>query len=82
MKRHRGRGAGSGTEVLNNSDNSRLSLWIKVTGAITAHSENSRRYRYTGQPEKSRVTIKIDLDSLTTADPKLTRSSEDPDSLT
>lgn len=64
----------AGEKYLITPENSKIEfLGSKVTGSHNgSFGKFSGNIDYLGQPEKSRVTIAIDLDSLTADDPKLT----------
>ncbi len=64
----------AGEKYLITPDNSKIEfVGSKVTGSHNGSFEKfSGAIDYLGQPEKSRVTITIDLDSLKADDPKLT----------
>ncbi len=70
-----------GEKYLINPDNSKIEfVGSKVTGSHNgSFGKFSGAIDYLGQPEKSRVTFKIDLDSLTADDPKLTAHLKTPD---
>jgi polyisoprenoid-binding protein YceI len=64
----------AGEKYLITPENSKIEfVGSKVTGSHNgSFGKFSGAIDYLGQPERSRVTITIDLDSLTTDDPKLT----------
>ncbi len=64
-----------------NPENSKIEfVGSKVTGSHNgSFGKFSGAIDYAGQPEKSRVNIAIDLDSLTTDDPNLTAHLKTPD---
>ncbi|MFN2510777.1 MAG: YceI family protein [Pyrinomonadaceae bacterium] len=70
-----------GEKYLITPDNSKIEfVGSKVTGSHNgSFGKFSGAIDYLGQPEKSRVTFKIDLDSLTSDDPKLTAHLKTPD---
>ncbi len=71
----------AGQKYLITPDNSKIEfVGSKVTGSHNgSFGKFSGTIDYAGQPEKSRVSIMIDLDSLTADDPKLTAHLKTPD---
>lgn len=71
----------AGEKYLITPENSKIEfVGSKVTGSHNgSFGKFSGTIDYAGQPEKSRVSIKIDPDSLTADDPKLTAHLKTPD---
>lgn len=71
----------AGQKYLISPDNSKIEfVGSKVTGSHNgSFGKFSGNIDYAGQPEKSRVSITIDLNSLTADDPKLTAHLKTPD---